>query len=185
MAAANTIGLEASHSPTLSQQPSLWWNPHPLCCSSLAPFLLSLAVFAPAFFFLHCISVSFSHFPFHSLSVSPFLSLSLSSCLCGPPLGWLLLAAPVPPTLSLDMLFIGLQRGWLSVQGGCCLKQCSLNKRGRSSQRALCLMCSLSVSVDRHQVHHAPVLSPFIPFPLSPIQVTWNNYPKSKKRCFF
>lgn len=60
------------------------------------------------------------------------------------------------------MLFIGLQRGWLSVQGGCCLKQCSLNKRGRSSRRALWLMCSLSVSV-----HHAAVILPFIPFQFS------------------
>lgn len=182
MAAANTIGLGASHSPTPSQQPSLWWNPHPLCCSSLAPFLLSLAVFAPAFFFC-TVSLSLSLSPTFPFTL--YRSLSLSSCLCGPPLGWLLLAAPVPPTLSLDMLFIGLQRGWLSVQGGCCLKLCSLNKRGRSSQRALCLTCSLSVSVNRHQVHHAPVLSPFIPFPLSPIQVTRNNYPKSKKCCFF
>ena len=116
-----------------------------------------------------------------SLSVSiwlPFLSVSLSPCLYGPPLGWLLLAAPVPPTLSLDMLFIGLQRGWLSVQGGCCLKQCSLNKRGRSSRRALWLMCSLSASVYRHQVHHEHPLSPFLPSALSPIQVTGNNYPK-------
>lgn len=116
---------------------------------SLAPFVLSLGVFCPLFY-------SFVMFPFayQSLPLSPFLPLSFPLCLCGPSLGWLLLAAPVPPTLSLDMLFIGLPRGWLSVQGGCCLKQYSLNKRGRSSQRALWLMCSLSVSVNRHQVHH-------------------------------
>lgn len=109
------------------------------------PLLSQPRCFCPCFFFffLHRISASFSHSLFHSLSVSPFLPLSISPCLCGPPLGWLLLAAPVPPTLSLDMLFIGLQRGWLSVQGGCCLKQCNLNKRGRSSQRAVCLMGSL------------------------------------------
>lgn len=105
--------------------------------------------FLPCFFFLHCTSVS--HFPSPSLSGSPFRSVSLSPCLRGPPLSWLLLAAPVPPTLSLDMLFIGLQRGWLSVQGGCCLKQCSLNKRGKISRRALWLMCSLSASVYRHR----------------------------------
>lgn len=152
------------------------------------PLPLSLAVYAPAFFsffFLHCTSVSFSHFPSPFLSGSPFLSVSLSPCLYGPPLGWLLLAAPVPPTLSLDMLFIGLQRGWLSVQGGCCLKQCSLNKRGRSSRRALWLMCSLSASVYRHQVHHEHPLSPFLPSALSPIQVTGNNYPKSPQKCWF
>lgn len=80
--------------------------------------------------------------------ISFFCTASFSPCLFGPPLGWLLLAAPVPPTLSLDILFIGPQRGWLSVQGVCCLKQCSLNKRGRSS---LWFMCSLSVSVNRHQ----------------------------------
>lgn len=100
------------------------------------------------FFFLRCTSISFSNFPH-------YLAFSLSPCLCGPPLGWLLLAAPVPPTLSLDMLFIGLQRGWLSVQGGCCLKQCSLNKRVRSSQRAFWLTRSLTASVYRHRVHHA------------------------------
>lgn len=163
MATANTIGLEASHSPTLSQQPSVWWNPQPLCCSSLAPFFLSLDVFAPSFFSALFFFASFSRSLFHSLSVSPFLPLSISPCLCGPPLGWLLLAAPVPPTLSLDMLFIGLQRGWLSVQGGCCLKQCNLNKRGRSSQRALCLMGSLcfceQTPCTPHYHHSAPFLT--------------------------
>lgn len=79
--------------------------------------------------------------------ISFFCTAAFSPCLFGPPLGWLLLAAPVPPTLSLDILFIGPQRGWLSVQGVCCLKQCSLNKGGRSS---LWLMCSLSVLVNRH-----------------------------------
>lgn len=71
MATSNTIGLEASHSPTLSQQPSMWWNPHPLCCSSLAPFFLSLDVFAPAFFF----------FPAPYLCLFLPLSLSLFICL--------------------------------------------------------------------------------------------------------
>lgn len=92
-----------------------------------------LTVFAPAFFFFALHLCFFLPLPFSVSIWLPFLSVSLSPCLCGPPLGWLLLAAPVPPTLSLDMLFIGLQRGWLSVQGGCCLKQCSLNKRGKSS----------------------------------------------------
>lgn len=75
-----------------------------------------------------------------------FRTAFFSPCLFGPPLGWLLLAAPVPPTLSLDVLFIGPQRGWLSVQGVCCLKQHSLNKKGRSS---LWFVCFLSVFVNR------------------------------------
>ena len=119
----------------------------------------SLSVFSPAFFFfaLHlCLFLPLPLSP--SLSGSPLRSVSLSPCLCGPPLGWLLLAAPVPPTLSLDMLFIGLQRGWLSVQGGCCLKQCSLNKRGKISRRAL--WCSLSASVYRHRAPRSPMSPP-------------------------
>lgn len=151
---------------------------------SLPPFCLT--VFAPAFFFaVHlclflplplCLYLAF---------LFPSLSVSLSPCLCGPPLGWLLLAAPVPPTLSLDMLFIGLQRGWLSVQGGCCLKQCSLNKRGRSSQRALWLMCSLSASVYRHQVYHAPPIittSPLSTHSYSSYRISF--YPKCRRCCF-
>lgn len=100
-------------------------------------------------FFIFCAASLFLSPTFLSVCVwLPFpLGFYLSPCLCGPPLGRLLLAAPVPPTLSLEMLFIGLQRGWLSVQGGCCLKQCSLNKRGRSSQRAMRFMWSLSASV--------------------------------------
>lgn len=152
MAAANTIqGWRLPIRPLSATS---------LCCGGihihyvarLAP-SLSVSLFLPLlffFFFLRCTSISFSNFP-HYLAPR----FSLSPCLCGPPLGWLLLAAPVPPTLSLDMLFIGLQRGWLSVQGGCCLKQCSLNKRVRSSQRAFWLTCSLTASVYRHGVHHA------------------------------
>lgn len=108
----------------------------------LPPFILSLV--ALFFFFLHR-TYDAPPLPL-SFSVSLSLLTPLSLCLGGPPLGWLLLAAPMPPTLSLDMLFIGLQRGWLSALGGCCLKQCSLNKRGRSSQIALLLMC---LSEDR------------------------------------
>lgn len=151
MAAANTIqGWRLPIRPLSATS---------LCCGGihihyvarLTP-SLSVSLFLPLlfffFFFLRCTSISFSNFPH-------YLAFSLSPCLCGPPLGWLLLAAPVPPTLSLDMLFIGLQRGWLSVQGGCFLKQCSLNKRVRSSQRAFWLTRSLTASVYRHRVHHA------------------------------
>lgn len=42
-------------------------------------------------------------------------------------------------------------------------------------------MCSLSASVYRHQVHHAP---PFLPFPLSPIQATEISTQNFKKCCF-
>lgn len=146
MAAARrhrTRGFPVAH--TGSQQPSAWWNPHPLCRSALAsplpspptlssqPLLLPparLCVHVCVLCFPHRVSVSF--FPFRFIFISPSSS-PTPSRLCGTPLGWLLLAAPVPPTLSLDMLFIGLQRGWLTVQGGSCLKQCSLNKGVRSS----------------------------------------------------
>lgn len=133
-------GFPVAH--TGSQQPSAWWNPHALCRSRLPPslplsfspqpLLLQPACLCACCVFMHCISVSF--FPFRFIFISPSSSPPPPPpCLCGTPLGWLLLAAPVPPTLSLDMLFIGLRRGWLTVQEGSCLKQCSPNKGVRSS----------------------------------------------------
>lgn len=157
MAAANAIGLEASQSPTRSQQPSAWWNPHPLCGSSLSSPSFSASLFLPLCVCVFFCSVSlFLFFPFSSYLFLLLRSVSRSPRLCGTPLGWLLLAAPVPPTLSLDMLFIGLQRGWLTVQGGSCLKQCSLNKEVRSSRGAAWLICSLSIS---HQASHTRVVT--------------------------
>lgn len=49
------IGLEASHSPTPSMQPSVWWNPYPLCCikSRFTPSLAAF-LFTPHFFFPFC-----------------------------------------------------------------------------------------------------------------------------------
>lgn len=145
---------------------------HPLSLWSSLSLSVTAHIFSDDFpsFTFHCFSFHISfvtlapvvaagssfHLPVHMSSLhihddtpllSSCLAVLLSPCLCGPPLGWLLLAAPVPPTLSLNMLFIGPQRGWLSVQGVCCLEQSSLNKRVRSS---LWLMCSLSVFVNRH-----------------------------------
>lgn len=126
----------------------------------------------PPSFFLCCTSVSFSHFLSLSRSGSPFLSVSLSPCLRGPPLCWLLLAAPVPPTLSLDMLFIGLQRGWLSVQGGCCLKQCSLNKR--VFPFCFCV-----------QTQSAPctLLPPALFYPFRPLEIFTHSFKSCLYKC--
>lgn len=44
-------------------------------------------------------------------------------------------------------------RGWLSEQGGCCLKQRSLNKRGRSSQGALRFLGFFWHPVPPHYSH--------------------------------
>lgn len=61
------------------------------------------------------------------------------------------------------------------MQGGSCLKQCSLNKDVRSSRGAVWLICSLSVSVSGQERHHAPGL-----LPVHPISTVFNinNSPK-------
>lgn len=144
------------------------------CCLSL-----TVSVFSPARFFPYCTFVSLTFPPcvclflFSSVSVCLFFS----SCLCGPPLGWLLLAAPVPPTLSLDMLFIGLQRGWLSLRGGCCLKQCSLNKRGR--RVPMVNVFSLSFSVQTPSVPSNPITT-ISPLPTYSHLGERSNSPKTK-----
>lgn len=185
MAAANTIqGWRLPICPLPASS---------LCCGGIhihyvAPLTpsFSVSLFSPLvfFFLLQCTSFSFSNFP-HYLTPR----FSLSPCLCGPPLGWLLLAAPVPPTLSLDMLFIGLQRGWLSVQGGCCLKQCSLNKKKvRSSQRALWLTCShvpsLFLCTDTKCTIHPPLL-PFLLFATGLYHIVGFSLTNKKKELLF